>query len=64
MKNIILDLIKRSYNFNKNLSFETIFLHLTRKGDRNSFYDYMEGYITRSPEKLELNTCRMGSIRW
>jgi hypothetical protein len=27
-KNLIHDLIKRHYNFNKNLDFETIFLHL------------------------------------
>lgn len=57
-KNIILDLIKRSYSFNKNLSFDTIFSHLTRKGDRHSFYDYMDGYIKKPPEKLEENTLK------
>ena len=30
-KSLVLDLIKRSYNFNKSLNFETIFLHLKRK---------------------------------
>ena len=57
-KNIILDLIKRSYSFNKNLTFETIFLHLTRKGEKNSFYDYMDGYIKKPPELLADNTLK------
>jgi site-specific recombinase XerD len=57
-KNLIHDLIKRSYNFNKRLSFETIFQHLQKKGDRNSFLDYMDGYIKRPPEMLEENTLK------
>ena len=57
-KSIVLDLIKRSYNFNKSLNFETIFLHLKRKGDRNSFFDYMKTYIQDPPEKLEENTVK------
>lgn len=57
-KNLIHDLIKRSYNFNKRLSFETIFQHLQKKGDRNSFFEYMEGYIKKPPEKLEENTLK------
>ena len=57
-KNLIHDLIKRSYNFNKSLTFETIFQHLQKKGDRNSFFEYMEGYIKKPPEKLEENTLK------
>lgn len=57
-RNIISDLIKRSYNFNKNLGFEDIFSHLKKKGDVNSFYDFMQGYIKKPPEKLEENTLK------
>jgi site-specific recombinase XerD len=57
-KNIVHDLIKRCYNFNKPVSFETIFQHLRRKGDRQSFFDYMDQYIKNPPEKLELNTLK------
>ena len=57
-KNIINDMIKRSYNFNKNLTFETILSHLRKKGDINSLYDFMQGYIDNPPEKLEENTLK------
>ena len=57
-KSLLYDLIKRSYNFNKPLNFETIFLHLKRKGDRHSFLDYMQTYILNPPEKLEENTIK------
>lgn len=57
-KSIVLDLIKRSYNFNKSLNFETIFLHLKKKGDRHSFLEYMKNFIQRPPEKLEENTIK------
>lgn len=57
-KNQINDLIKRSYNFNKSLSFDTIFRHLKKKGDSNSFYDYMKAFIANPPEKLEENTIK------
>ncbi|RZK02639.1 MAG: hypothetical protein EOO46_18395 [Flavobacterium sp.] len=57
-KTIVLELIKRSYNYNKNLDFATIFSHLKKKGDRHSFYDYMKGYIQDPPEKLEANTIK------
>jgi Arm DNA-binding domain len=40
-KSIINNLIKRSYSFNKVVSFEIIFQHLKRKGDINSFYDFI-----------------------
>lgn len=57
-KRIIQDLIKRCYSFNKAVTFEMIFQHLQRKGDINSFYDFMEGYIRRPPEVLEENTLK------
>jgi lipoate-protein ligase A len=57
-KSLVLDLVKRSYNFNKSLNFETIFLHLKRKSDKNSFFDYMKTYIQDPPEKLEENTVK------
>src|SRR5215218_9903229 len=34
-KTVVLELIKRSYNYNKNLDFTTIFSHLKKKGDRH-----------------------------
>lgn len=57
-KNLVLDLIKRNYTFNKSLGFETIFQHLSRRGDRNSFYEYMHNYIISPPERLEENTLK------
>ncbi len=57
-KGIVLDLIKRSYTFNKSLSFDTILLHLKKKGDRHSFLEYMQSYIVNPPEKLEPNTIK------
>lgn len=57
-KNQINELIKRSYNFNKSLTFDTIFRHLKKKGDSNSFYDYMKEFIANPPEKLEDNTIK------
>ena len=57
-KRIVQDLIKKSYNFNKRLTFETIFEHLKRKGDINSFYAFMQRYIDNPPEKLEDNTIK------
>ncbi|MBP6025460.1 site-specific integrase [Ferruginibacter sp.] len=57
-KNLLNDLIKRSYNFNKPISFESIFKHLKKKGDSNSFYEYMQSFIDSPPEKLEENTIK------
>lgn len=57
-KAVVNDLIKRSYNFNKALSFETIFQHLKKKGSSNSFYDYMKDFIANPPERLEENTIK------
>jgi site-specific recombinase XerD len=57
-KNIVNNLIKRSYNFNKSISFEMIFQHLKRKGDNNSFFDFMDAFIKKPPEKLEETTLK------
>jgi len=57
-KNIVNNLVKRSYNFNKNVSFQMIFQHLKRKGDNNSFFDFMQAFIDKPPEKLEENTLK------
>lgn len=57
-KNIVNDLIKRSYNFNKPVTFETIFRQLKKKGNSKSFYAFMEGFIKNPPEKLEANTIK------
>lgn len=57
-KNIVRELIKKAYTFNKSLDFETIFRHLNRKGEISSFYDYFRDYIKNPPEKLELNTIK------
>jgi site-specific recombinase XerD len=57
-KALLHDLIRRSFTFNKTLSFETIEMHLKRKGNSNSFFEYMQNYITNPPEKLEINTLK------
>lgn len=57
-KGIVNDLIKRSYTFNKPLSFDAIFRQLKKKGNSNSFYDYMKDFIKNPPEKLEENTIK------
>lgn len=57
-KAIIQELIKRGYNFKKTVTFESIFSHLRQKGDRNSFYVFMQNYIKNPPEKLEPNTIK------
>lgn len=57
-KNLVLDLIKRYYTLNKSLTFETIFQHLDKKGDRHSFYEFFQNYILNPPEKLEENTIK------
>ena len=55
---IVHELIKRYYNLNKTLTFPIIFRHLKRKGDSNSFLDYMKLYIIDPPEKLQENTIK------
>jgi site-specific recombinase XerD len=58
-KKVLLNtLIKRTYNFNKTLTFEAIFKHIERKGNSNSFYDYMAGFIASPPEELKINTIK------
>jgi Site-specific recombinase XerD len=57
-KGLVHELIKRHYNQNKSLSFPIIFRQLKRKGDSNSFIDYMKAYISNPPEKLEENTLK------
>jgi site-specific recombinase XerD len=57
-KTIINEIIKRSYNFNKPVSFDAIFRQLQKKGSSNSFYDYMKEFIASPPEKLEDNTIK------
>lgn len=52
-KTILHEQIKRSYNANKNVTFEILIKQLERKGDRGSFLDYMDTYIKRPPGKLE-----------
>jgi integrase len=55
---ILHELIKRYYNLNKPLTFAIIFRQLKRKGDTNSFLDYMKLYIADPPEKLQDNTIK------
>ncbi len=57
-KTILHEQIKRNYNANKNITFETLLKQLERKGDRGSFLDYMDSYIKRPPGKLEENTIK------
>lgn len=57
-KAIVSELIKRHYLANKTLSFEVIDRYLKKKGDPQSFIDYMKDYIRNPPEKLELNTIK------
>jgi hypothetical protein len=52
-KNILNDLIKRGYSFNKAISLESIFAHLKYKADRHSFYHFMQLYIDKPPGKPE-----------
>jgi len=57
-KMIVHELIKRYYNLNKPLNFLIIFRQLKRKGNSNSFLDYMKLYIIDPPEKLQDNTIK------
>ncbi|MEP6749688.1 MAG: hypothetical protein ABJB86_18260 [Bacteroidota bacterium] len=52
-KNVVSELIKRAYTFNKTISLKSIFSHLKNKGDRKSFYDFMQLYDDKPPGKLE-----------
>ncbi len=57
-KLLIHELIKRYYNLNKPLTFPIIFQQLKRRGDCNSFVDYMKAYIRTPPEKLHENSIK------
>jgi site-specific recombinase XerD len=57
-KNVVNDIIKKSYTLNKPLGFEAIFRHLEKKGSAQSFYDYMTDFIKNPPEKLEEATIK------
>ena len=52
------ELIKRYYNLNKPLTLPVIFRQLKRRGDANSFLDYMQAYVLDPPEKLHENTVK------
>lgn len=58
IKASINEYIKRTLNFDKPLTVENIMANLTNKGENKSFLDFMEKYIIRPPEKLELNTIK------
>ena len=55
---IIRDLIKKCVAFKKPITMEAIRSRLTRKGDTNSFYEFMAAYIRNPPETLEENTLK------
>ena len=57
-KMIVHELIKRHYNSNKPLTFSIILRHLKRRGDTNSFLDFMKLYTLDPPEKLQENTIK------
>jgi hypothetical protein len=55
---LIHDLIKKYYYLNKPFTFPLIFRQLKRRGDSNSFLEYMQHYILDPPEKLQENTLK------
>ncbi len=57
-KMLVHELIKKYYYLNKPLTFHIIFQQLKRRGDSNSFLQYMQFYITDPPEKLHENTLK------
>ncbi len=56
--NLVVDMVKRSYLFNKPLSFAQIFEQLHKKHSNKTFYNYMENFIKKPPEKLAPNTLK------
>lgn len=58
IKASITEYIKRTISFNKPVTVLGVIGHLTNKGDNKSFLDFMDRYIKRPPEKLELNTIK------
>ncbi len=57
-KLLVHELIKKYYSLNKPLTFPIIFQQLKRRGDSNSFLQFMQFYITDPPEKLHKNTLK------
>jgi hypothetical protein len=55
MKGKIASYVKECLNFNKPVTLLGIVEHMTNKDDSKSFLDFMERYILRPPEKLEIN---------
>jgi len=55
---LVHELIKKYYYLNKPLSFSVIFRQLKRRGDANSFLEFMQHYILDPPEKLHENTLK------
>jgi len=58
IKASITEHIKRTISFNKPVTVLGVIGHLTNKGDNKCFLDFMDRYIKRPPEKLELNTIK------
>jgi site-specific recombinase XerD len=58
IKASIIDYVKRNLSFNKPVTVPGIIGHLTNRGDNKSFIEFMEKYVKRPPEKLELNTIK------
>ena len=55
-KNVVIELIKRYYIFNKSLSFPVIFQELTKKYNNGNFNRYFQDYIDNPTDKLEPDT--------
>jgi integrase len=54
-KKLVIDLVKRFYNSNKQVTFYAIDRELNRKGDRMVVNDYMRNYIRNPPENVKLD---------
>ena len=57
-KTLVFDFIKRHLNFGKFVTVDAIMKHMNNKGEMNNFYDFMDRYIKRPPEKLEIATIK------
>ncbi|MFM2337478.1 MAG: hypothetical protein RL115_671, partial [Bacteroidota bacterium] len=54
----VIDLIKRSYTYNKPLSLQQILNHIKPKAGRRLFTDFFQNYIHRPPVPLKGNTIK------